>query len=832
MIRMKKFRNLAYTGAIALVGMVGFNSCSSDAAEDIQNPNYDAETKSVTTQFVFNVATNAASTQKMTSANTQATSSDVFRGMDNVHILTFALDYNQIAGTGGGSHVYKPAAGALPVATRNYDLSNLLTENELSSAFSRRVIELSLPTGTNTMLFYGKAPKTANAHDAQGQIAFNVQDDPASTTFTSTARLSSTNTTLFNQATDLLATIMTRIAKNGLHQETAGDAEGNAQTRDLSYSIWWNTTENRAYDYPTYTASVTDGGSTTTETFTIDPSETNPFSSASYTLTADNEIYLNWDKDNPASSTHMTASYNASYSYDGDTHEAITTNKGIFVRFTGTKEWSEYGTTYTDPATRASMKPLEEVLGEAYESLKIKTVGTPPNTITEIRAGSGSAVLRLVQDLWTVTDKVKNAEPTSIPEAIAKKMGERISKRFETYFENTGGVVSYKDMATLKANIASYVNGKSSAYTNLPNTAGWLDEFPGNLNLPMGATQMLFDEATRTFSYQTELPTYGMGGGIGGTTTVAKYLYPAELCYWGNSPVRVTEDTHTTTEYPSNVTDWDNETYWTTTTGLKGEKGWTHNSVVKSNSRSVAMQNDINYGTALLETTVSYGSDITDGKLLDNNAAIHEGETDNEITVADNLFELTGVIIGGQPNQVGWNFLPTGTDFTYMLYDKDITAGNVKASGNVTNYTLVWDNYSSTGTQSPVYVALEFKNKAGDFWGNANLVRNGGTFYLIGKLDLSGKTYPTHTQTKAIIPPYAETSAATYAAANGATQEVVRAFIQDYKTTANFKINKASLKSAYVTVPDLRAAQISLGLSVDLKWETGITFDNVVLGAD
>ena len=49
-------------------------------------------------------------------------------------------------------------------------------------------------------------------------------------------------------------------------------------------------------------------------------------------------------------------------------------------------------------------------------------------------------------------------------------------------------------------------------------------------------------------------------------------------------------------------------------------------------------------------------------------------------------------------------------------------------------------------------------------------------------------------------------------------------------TTANFVINETSLQHAYVTVPDLRSTQISLGLSVDLNWRAGLDFGDVVLG--
>jgi hypothetical protein len=49
-------------------------------------------------------------------------------------------------------------------------------------------------------------------------------------------------------------------------------------------------------------------------------------------------------------------------------------------------------------------------------------------------------------------------------------------------------------------------------------------------------------------------------------------------------------------------------------------------------------------------------------------------------------------------------------------------------------------------------------------------------------------------------------------------------------TTANFKIGEHSLKYAYLTVPDLRSSSVTLGLSVDLKWEAGLTFNDVVIG--
>ena len=84
---------------------------------------------------------------------------------------------------------------------------------------------------------------------------------------------------------------------------------------------------------------------------------------------------------------------------------------------------------------------------------------------------------------------------------------------------------------------------------------------------------------------------------------------------------------------------------------------------------------------------------------------------------------------------------------------------------------------------------------------------------------MTGPALPTYHA----LPPYD---------ADCTTNTIPRVFIQDHMTTANFKIGANSLKYAYLTVPDLRSSSVTLGLSVDLKWETGLTFDNVIIGGN
>jgi hypothetical protein len=318
-------------------------------------------------------------------------------------------------------------------------------------------------------------------------------------------------------------------------------------------------------------------------------------------------------------------------------------------------------------------------------------------------------------------------------------------------------------------------------------------------------------------------------------------MYPAELCYFGNSPVRVTSDPHVKADYPDGATNWDNDDNWKTTYAAGNNTvDWDKDGHVLSSTRSVAMQENINYGTSMLKTTIAYAN-VTN--LKDNNSGIHTGEADGIIpltkddgnggTTSTNPFTLTGVLVGGQPQTVGWNYITkaSGTTDPYicMVYDNDLPSTAIPTPPNSENYTMVWDNYKASGDQNVVYVALELTNNSGkDFWGMNNLIRNGSAFYLIGKLDPNkdglnqtdlsdGITWPT----KYALPPYNT---------DGSTLQVRRVFIQDFVTTASFVIGEESLKTALVSVPDLRASHLSLGLSVDLSWSNGLTFDNVILG--
>jgi hypothetical protein len=300
-------------------------------------------------------------------------------------------------------------------------------------------------------------------------------------------------------------------------------------------------------------------------------------------------------------------------------------------------------------------------------------------------------------------------------------------------------------------------------------------------------------------------------------------MYPAELLYFDNSALRVNDGEMKAADYPNGVNPWDTETSWTA-------KGWTSGAVT-STTRSVAVKNNINYGVAMLKTVVT----LDGTSFKDNRSAIVISEADQTLSDDDvKQFKLTGVLIGGQNHQLGWNYLfksNASTDWDYVIFDNKINgSGAIPTPSGEENYTLVFDNCRANATsgligqtdQTDVLVALEFENTSKDFYGKGNMIRYGGKFYLVGKLALGSNTIAdSNWPTYYAIPPYTAT---------GATDKITRVFVQDFMTTATFKIGANSLKNAFVTVPDLRSSQTSLGLSVDLKWQPGLNFESVILG--
>ena len=101
----------------------------------------DPEVREVNTQFVFNIATSAAQTKQASDA-VQEGPTPVFRGISEAKLMSYTLPRN--------GEILKQDAKPSKV----YDLSQLVA----AGSGPRRVLEMSLPIQTNTLLLYGRAP--------------------------------------------------------------------------------------------------------------------------------------------------------------------------------------------------------------------------------------------------------------------------------------------------------------------------------------------------------------------------------------------------------------------------------------------------------------------------------------------------------------------------------------------------------------------------------------------------------------------------------------------------------------------------------------------------
>lgn len=321
--------------------------------------------------------------------------------------------------------------------------------------------------------------------------------------------------------------------------------------------------------------------------------------------------------------------------------------------------------------------------------------------------------------------------------------------------------------------------------------------FPRDCYLPDGVAKVKFNPTTSSFAFETV---------TAGTTTQGSNLidyktvtYPSELAYFVSSPIK------TSTTDKSKATDLPKYDNW-----LAGTETWEgYKDIVQNNTRFVALQNPVQYGVACLKSSIKYS-----GTSLEDNAKEKIGsESNNFITVNDNSFPITGILIGGQPEGVKWDFEPNSAtkpaDFKYTIYDSDMNGGinfTAKTEGTGTlpyNYTLVLDNKdisSENADQSNVNVVIELKNNAADFYGADGLIPEGSKFYLAGTLDLNA--------TNSVKPN---------------DSKVDHVFVKDHTTVANFTIK--DLKKAYNCIPDLRTSKINVGLAVDLSWKSGITFN-------
>ena len=439
----------------------------------------------------------------------------------------------------------------------------------------------------------------------------------------------------------------------------------------------------------------------------------------------------------------------------------------------GVEGWADLGA----KVTAGTATTAERALGQAYNQF------TNQAENNDVRQGSGPAVLDMVEDLFGAVNSVYINESDAGVKALAAAVLDKIL----TYFngEKRGEAATPED-------VYSWTGSYKSAAETVSN-------YPEAQGLPAGSAVLTCTSGT--FAY---LNTGEMGAATV-STALANITYPSELVYYCNSGLWQTTVSKNKSDYPTTSNGWADVDSW---------EGWTKTKVTAA-TRAVAMQDNITYGVAQLESNISLQSGVS--SFTDNAKVVTKNELENQ-TFTDMSLTIHGMLIGGQPVSAGYDYLPTGA-YTNVIYD-GISSDNtsfVLSETAIKNYTLVLDNFKSTGDQDIVNIALELSaNK--DFYGVSGLIKAGQKFYLIGQLSLA-------TESSTLDPESTINWTKTSFKSGQAGYNTNRVFVRDAKTVANFTIGSYALQKAYSTIPDLRSTQMLFGISVDLTWKTGLTFN-------
>ena len=321
------------------------------------------------------------------------------------------------------------------------------------------------------------------------------------------------------------------------------------------------------------------------------------------------------------------------------------------------------------------------------------------------------------------------------------------------------------------AKIASYC---TTAPTPTSETISLKEEymgFPADLHLPAGAARIMWDDTKSSFVVP-EAQDYGNGLSV---ASINDYVYPMNLQYQIFSDIVASDNMVIKTEEgtPDNqYEDWESLL----------EQGYAGASKkVEETTQSVAMVHQVEYavGRMALRTKLKPYVTIRDA----NGDAV---DTSNGYT-------LTGYLIGGQ-REVDYNFQPVAGSRKYAIYDTDINGGPQTVDDS--DFTGV--NYIlglGTDPNETVRLALELVNDGQAFQGADGVIASGATFYLVVELDPSQAT----------------------------TTNFDKIFDRDFATQVNLTIS--SLASATYGLPNLDIPHPTVGISVNLTWEDGLTYE-------
>lgn len=266
----------------------------------------------------------------------------------------------------------------------------------------------------------------------------------------------------------------------------------------------------------------------------------------------------------------------------------------------------------------------------------------------------------------------------------------------------------------------------------------------------------------------------------------ARYMKPAALTYYANA-------------YPVDYSNTNAASLqWDKTAGTINAAGSGINAArtqISPATTKIALNKTINYGVGRLDVAPVF---IAAGGVMET--ANDPDSNMTPVSVNNNSFELTGVLVGNLPTKLDWELNPSG-EFGATVFDTEVEKSAVSVFANAASATYDKCSYiilpATTGLKAlgkNATIALQFKNKGAQFYGKDGIVPAGGTFYIAGQLSQ-----------------------------NGTSDVMEDAIKKDFYTTAKLRI--VTLKNATNTVPDIVNPTLELSMYVDLEWQEGVIFD-------
>lgn len=351
--------------------------------------------------------------------------------------------------------------------------------------------------------------------------------------------------------------------------------------------------------------------------------------------------------------------------------------------------------------------------------------------------------------------------------------------------------------AAIKQKIASYCTTTPSPDNGALTLKEQYQGFPSDIHLPAGAARVEWNQEKGKFVIP-DAQAYGKGFNI---MSMNDYTYPMNLQYQVFSSILAAD---------SLVLSKINEGTWQEML----DYGYLHASpTVKNTTQSVAMVQQVQYavGRLALRTRIETGS-IYDAK--------------GRLVNVSKGFTLKGYIVGGQ-HEADYDYRPLENSHEYAIYDTDLGGSNQHVQRRL------WTDFDyilglGTAADKDIYLALELENDGEDFYGADGLIAHGATFYLVAAMVPSEGT-------------------------NYAFGSMDQIFSKDCSTKVNLTIlggwpdkdgdgvpdpdldeqghpkPLTGLATATYGLPDMQVPHPMVGVSVDLRWEEGLYFDEVEL---